>query len=84
VAAGVKARGVIGSSFGSFHFAGLGRRQRLGEQRVEQATSGVGGGGEACLQPVAKRHEQIDSGDDPVLFGHGGAAELELPRCFLR
>jgi hypothetical protein len=50
-------------------FALLVRRQRLGQQRVEQATAGVIGGGEACLQPVAQRHQIIDLGDDAVLLG---------------
>jgi hypothetical protein len=50
-------------------FVILGWRQRLGEQRVEQAAAGGGGGGEARLQPVADRHQRIDLGNDAVLFG---------------
>jgi hypothetical protein len=45
------------------------RRQRLGEQRVKQTTAGFVGRGEARLQPVAKRHQPIDLGND-ALFGH--------------
>ena len=63
----------------------LGRRERLGEQRVEQAAAGGGGGGEARLQPVAQRHQRIDLGDDAVLFGEGwegnGNAKSRRFRC---
>ena len=40
-------------SFRRLHLAIIGRRQRLGEQRIEQSAAGGGGGREARLQPVA-------------------------------
>ena len=66
-------------SFRRLQFAILSRRERLGEQRVEQAAAGGGGGGEACLQPVAERHQRIDLGDDAVLFGEGWEGKGEFP-----
>src|SRR5690606_15487521 len=62
---------LIAILFRRLHFAILGRRQRFSQEGVEQAAAGGGGGGEACLQPVAERHQRIDLGDDAVLFGEG-------------
>src|SRR5258708_38497953 len=50
--------------FRCLQFAILGRRQRLGQQRVEQAAAGGAGSIEARLQLVAQRHQRIDFGDD--------------------
>jgi hypothetical protein len=61
--------------FRRLHFARVGRHQRLGEQRVEQAAAGGGSGGEARLQPIAQRHQRIDLGDDAVLFDKGAGGE---------
>jgi hypothetical protein len=55
----------------------LGWRQRLGEQRVEQATADGGGGGECHLQPAAEHHQRIDLGDDAMLFGMGWECDPE-------
>src|SRR5258708_5301766 len=54
--------------FRRLQFAVLGRREGFGQQCIEQSAAGGGGGGEACLQPVAERHQRIDLGDDAVLF----------------
>jgi hypothetical protein len=58
-------------SFGRLQFPILGRRQRSGQEGVEQAAAGGGGGCETRLQSVAERHQRIDLGDDAVLFGEG-------------
>ena len=42
--------------------------QCLGEKGSQQAAASVIAGGEACLEPVAERHQFIDLGDDAVLF----------------
>jgi hypothetical protein len=52
------------ASFRGLQFAFFGWRKRLGDERVEQAAAGVGGGSEACLKLVAQRNEFIDLGDD--------------------
>src|SRR5258706_15509257 len=64
--------------FRCLQFAILGRRQRLGQQRVEQAAAGGAGSIEARLQLVAQRHQRIDFGDDAVLFGEGWGSKSFL------
>ncbi len=49
--------------------------QRFVQQRVKQTAAGVVAGGEARLQPVAKRHQFINLGDDAVLLGEGWEGE---------
>ena len=49
----------------------LTRCQRPGKQGVEQTAAGVVACSKAFLQPIAERHQRIDLGDDPVLFGEG-------------
>jgi len=57
------------------HFQGLrwrkAARQRLNEQRVEEAAPGVVAASETCLQAIAQRQQIIDFGDDAALFGTG-------------
>jgi hypothetical protein len=71
--------GIIGQDL----FIGLGcvilsRRQRFGEEGVEQAAADGGGGSEARLQPVAQGHQRIDLGDDAVLFGEGWKGDAKV------
>ena len=66
------------NSFRRLQLAVIGRRQRLGEQHVEQAAAGGGGGGEARLQPVAERHQCIDLGDDAMLFSERWESQRQI------
>src|SRR5262245_37364332 len=57
------------ASFRRLAIESIYRCQRLREKCVEQAAAGIGGGGEACFQPVAQHHQFIYLGDNAVLFG---------------
>jgi hypothetical protein len=61
-----RARSVIGHSLGGFHLAGIGRRNRLDQQGVEQAAAGVSGGGEARKVLLSIRQSVERNRNSPV------------------
>src|SRR6266540_579044 len=55
------------------------RRERLGNERVQQATARVVARGQAGLELVAERHQLVHLGDDAALLGEGRKGNGKRP-----